>query len=126
MLIVSSAQPTVAPKSVIAKVGTGARLNCTTVHNEAVYWTTRPYGSTSTNDIYIGDIFLLDDYGTSGRFSVEINITLGRYDLVIKDVKQSDGGAYICTDERGLGKKTPAELIVWGRCCLLFCLCFFH
>lgn len=116
MLLVFASQPIVVPKSVIAQVGTFARFNCTTVHNEPVYWITRPYGSKAINDIYIGETYLLDDYGTSGRFSVEVNNTLRRYDLLIKDVKQTDAGVYVCIDERGLGKKANAELIVWGRC----------
>lgn len=100
----------------MSQVGTGARLNCSTVHNEPVHWTTKPFGSMVTNDIYIGELLLLGDYGTSERFSVEVNSTQRRYDLVIHDIKQSDGGVYSCIDERGFGKKDRAELIVWGRC----------
>lgn len=115
MLLGSAAQPVVIPKSVLAQVGTVARFNCTTLRNEPVYWITKPYGSPDTNDIYIGEKFLLDDYGASGRFSVVVDSTLRRYDLVIKEIKHSDGGVYMCIDERGLGEKAYAELIVWGE-----------
>lgn len=105
------------PTIVVAQAGTVARFNCTSTNQEPVYWRTIPCGSVAENEISIGEDAMVGDYGRSERFSVEIDSTLRRHDLVIKDIKQSDGGVYICIAGRGFGNKASAELVVWGKFC---------
>jgi len=107
----------VVPTTVVAQVGTVARFNCTSTNEEPVDWRTIPYGSVAENHISIGEHLMVNDYGTSGRFSVKNDSTRTRYDLVINDTKQSDAGVYICIAERGSGNKSSAELVVWGKFC---------
>src|SRR6218665_4214880 len=98
----------------IAQVGTSVRFNCSSHLNESIYWSTVPFGSQNTTDVYLGDDELLNGYRTSGRYSVIEDHSQRRYDLVIENVTKSDAGIYICTDHLGLGKKLNAELVVTG------------
>lgn len=110
--------PRVVPKSTIAKVGTSVRFNCTSHLNVSIYWSTVPFGSQNTNEIYLGEEGkLLNGYGASGRFSVIEDRSKRRYDLAIQNVTKSDAGNYICTDQLGLGMKAYAKLVVTGKKC---------
>ena len=99
-------------ESFMTPVNATARLTCTARNDDPVHLFMNKSMPPFKDLIYVGE-----NDRTFGNFSVEVNSTLRRYTLVIKDVKISDGRFYCCTDEQGYGETACAELVVWGRCC---------
>ena len=54
-------------------------------------------------------------YATSGRYNVEVNSSIGQYDLVIRRVKLEDAGTFVCIDDFGNGLHVSANVTVLGK-----------
>lgn len=90
------------------------RLSCSTDSKKEVNWL---YGEdlNFVRDVYIAEEGLGRQFKESGRHKLDINTTIGQYDLLISDVTQEDDGLYICS-EPGVWDIPPhARLTITGQ-----------
>lgn len=87
-------------------------LNCSTsIHSEQILWYHYRVGENQANHLFNGREF---NPAYANRYSIEINIETGAYNLIVRGVQPRDAGRYVCQDDGGRGRQSPAELIILG------------
>ena len=112
----SSTALTVTPKLTSVVVGDSVAITCNKGTNAEypVDWKHRPVGANDPIHIYSkAAAGFKDEYRAD--FSVDNNDALGKYDLVIKNVKSGYAGAYFCVDNDQFSTTDTAELVVIGK-----------
>ena len=100
--------------SVAAVKDQDIRLNCGTSYPHPVYWTHIPVGESVAIDVYVVGV-LSGSYATSGRYNVDVDASIGQYDLVIRRVQLEDAGTFVCIDDYGNGLQVSANVTVLGK-----------
>ena len=93
-------------KSLSATVGEEVCLYCEPTANGSVNWNFKESSDADEHQI-VANGHILDSH--IERFDID------DADLIIKKVRQSDSGVYICLEDHGFGSRHAMELTVNGR-----------
>ena len=102
-------------------IGENARLECSTkgLFSSSKRWSHIPDGNKHRIQISTGDQ-LSPEYAGNERF--RLDISMGKYDLLINDLKQLDEWVYFCTTQEN---EYSTRLVIESKSVLLSCsICF--
>ena len=102
----------IAPRDVEIQIGGTAIFECSSSHQSFLRWRHAPYPGDEYRFVNInGDMISV----YADRYSIHTNCSVGRCDLVIRDVQRKDAGSFCCYDDGGRGPSNCSDLTVIGQ-----------